>query len=246
MPFTFCHPAIVLPFKYLPKRFFSVPGLIVGSMSPDFEYFLRMRISSTIGHSIHGIFLFDIPISLLFLYLSYNIIADSLISNLPRYFRNRFVFIRNLNWNEYFISEWKVIILSIIIGAATHILWDSFTHKSGYFVIQNSFLSSKILVYNHAIGVYKILQHMSTIIGGVIIILFLFNLREHNDSTINKNSKQYWLSLFLIWIAILSIRILAGATASIGTLIVSAIACGYYALLLIAFLEKKKIRIIDI
>jgi hypothetical protein len=42
MPFTFAHPAIVLPLKHLPKRWYSLTGLIIGSMTPDFEYFIRM------------------------------------------------------------------------------------------------------------------------------------------------------------------------------------------------------------
>ncbi|WP_262496247.1 DUF4184 family protein [Flavobacterium piscis] len=39
MPFTFSHPAIILPLKYLPKNWISLTGLIIGSLTPDFEYF---------------------------------------------------------------------------------------------------------------------------------------------------------------------------------------------------------------
>ncbi|WP_113654854.1 DUF4184 family protein, partial [Pedobacter namyangjuensis] len=30
MPFTFSHPAIVLPLTYLPKKWFSLTGLVIG------------------------------------------------------------------------------------------------------------------------------------------------------------------------------------------------------------------------
>ena len=39
MPFTFSYPAIVLPLTYLPRRWFSLTGLIIGSLTPDFEDF---------------------------------------------------------------------------------------------------------------------------------------------------------------------------------------------------------------
>ncbi len=49
MPFTFSHPAIVLPF--LKKKHFSATALVVGTMSPDLEYFFRMKIQSEISHT---------------------------------------------------------------------------------------------------------------------------------------------------------------------------------------------------
>src|SRR3989338_5092867 len=65
MPFTFAHPAIILPF-YKSKtfsRFFTL--LVIGSMSPDFEYFLRLQTYSKYSHTLLGILYFCIPTSLL-------------------------------------------------------------------------------------------------------------------------------------------------------------------------------------
>jgi hypothetical protein len=43
MPFTFLHPAIVLPLTYLPRQWFSLTGLVIGSLTSDFEYVLRVN-----------------------------------------------------------------------------------------------------------------------------------------------------------------------------------------------------------
>ena len=43
MPFTFSHPAVILPATYLDKKYYCLSALIIGSMTPDFEYFIRMR-----------------------------------------------------------------------------------------------------------------------------------------------------------------------------------------------------------
>ncbi len=51
MPFTFSHPAIILPLKYLPQNWFSLTGLIIGSLTRDFEYFIRMKVRSNYSHT---------------------------------------------------------------------------------------------------------------------------------------------------------------------------------------------------
>jgi hypothetical protein len=55
MPFTFSHPAIILPLAYLPKKWYSMTGLVIGSLVPDFEYFLRMSMAGYHSHTIAGL-----------------------------------------------------------------------------------------------------------------------------------------------------------------------------------------------
>ena len=83
MPFTFSHPAIILPLTYLPRRWFSLTGLIIGSLTPDFEYFIRMTPYSLYSHTLSGLFWFDIPLGLLLCFIFHNLVRDSLCSNLP-------------------------------------------------------------------------------------------------------------------------------------------------------------------
>ena len=64
MPFTLSHPAVVLPFA---RWKLILSALVIGSMTPDFEYFIDIVTDHDvqIGHSISGIFLFCIPVGLL-------------------------------------------------------------------------------------------------------------------------------------------------------------------------------------
>ena len=55
MPFTLCHPAIVLPLYRYAARITSLPGLVIGSMSPDFVYFLSLGISRSFTHTPMGV-----------------------------------------------------------------------------------------------------------------------------------------------------------------------------------------------
>ena len=127
MPFTFSHPAIVLPF-YKSKIFRrAFPFLVIGSMSPDFEYFLRLRLYSAYSHTVWGILFFCIPVSML-VYVAYTYVVKPQISKYylqaeqtPATFKLTF---RTL----------PLAIVSIAIGAFSHIAWDSFTHINGFFV----------------------------------------------------------------------------------------------------------------
>ena len=62
MPFTVSHAAAVLPLK---NSRLPLAALMVGSMSPDFAYFLPAALSArTASHSLPGIFLFCLPAGL--------------------------------------------------------------------------------------------------------------------------------------------------------------------------------------
>jgi len=83
MPFTFSHPAIVLSLSYLPKRWVSMVGLIIGSMVPDFEYFMRMKVKSIYSHTWPGLFWFDLPLGLILMFIYQILVKDNemMISN---------------------------------------------------------------------------------------------------------------------------------------------------------------------
>lgn len=53
MPFTFAHPATVLPFAKKHSKHISVTALILGSMAPDFEYFCTL--DPMVLLAIHGL-----------------------------------------------------------------------------------------------------------------------------------------------------------------------------------------------
>ncbi len=179
MPFTFSHPAVVLPLAYLPRRWFSMTGLVIGSLTPDFEYFIRMRIQSDYSHGISGMFWFDLPLGILLAFIFHNIVRDSLCDNLPTMLKSRFFDFTTFNWKEYFKSNWVVVIISVLIGTGSHILWDGFTHGHGYFVTTYSTLTETIDVFDVPIPVYKISQHSSTLIGGIVILIAIFKLPQN-------------------------------------------------------------------
>ncbi len=240
MPFTFSHPAIILPLTYLPKRWVSLTGLVIGSMTPDFEYFLRMRIKSNYSHTIDGLFWFDLPLGLLLAFIFHNIVRNTLFDNLPVFFKSRFIVFKEFNWNEYFKQNWLVVLISILTGASSHLFWDSFTHEHGYFVQIIPVLSNTIELFNNKIIILKILQHSSTLLGSIVILYTIYQIPP-NNITVTNTIKEYWLVAIIITLIILAIRILTGLNLmQYGNVIVTSISSVLISLIITPLLIRKK------
>ena len=232
MSFTFAHPVIILPLKnkYLSK-YFSLTALVVGSIFPDFEYFIRMTLRTVYSHTILGVFLFNLPLGLLFCFIFHNIIRNELFVNLPYFLRLRLSVYTEFNWNSYFIKNPIKIIFSLLIGSFSHILWDSFTHITGLFVEKINFLRYSFIVSNISIPVYKILQHSGSVIGCLIIFILIMKLKRHNDS--NKINIWYWFSVIFIISTIFIIKLYNGMNLKLyGNIIVIFISSTLIALII--------------
>ncbi len=239
MPFTFSHPAIVLPLTFLPRQWFSMTGLVIGSLTPDFEYFLRMRIKSNYSHTIDGLFWFDLPLGLLLAFMFHNIVRDSLFDNLPTFLKSRFSTFKQFDWNEHFKRNWFVVLISILIGAASHIFWDSFTHDHGYFVQTIPTLQNSVDFLGRQIPILKILQHSSTLLGGLVIAFAIYKLPT-NKSENEKINLKYWVILAGFTLTIIAVRLLSGLELKqYGNVIVTAISAGLISLTITPLLIKK-------
>lgn len=203
MPFTFCHPAIILPLKKLSPRYVSMTGLVVGSMLPDFEYFIRLKLTGTHGHTLPGIFYFDLPLGIILCFVFHNIVRNSFIDSLPQFLYVRFSDFGHFNWNRHFQKNFIVVIISLLVGTASHIFWDAFTHPTGFFVERTEALSDIINIHSLQIPIYKILQHGGTLVGAFGIMLYIWAMPAKRDEKHRAN-----LSYRAIYILIVSILII--------------------------------------
>jgi hypothetical protein len=221
MPFTASHPAIILPLLLTP-RYFSLTGLVIGSMAPDFEYFLRMKPQAVHGHTVAGLFYFDLPLALLLTFLFHNVVRNALIENLPIFFKSRFINAWKFDWNIYFKQKWLIVLCSIIIGSASHLFWDGFTHKTGFFISHNLELLQTVSIGGVNFPYYNILQHISTLVGAIVIMVTIFNMPRF-DVAIDSIWK-YWTIVCVTTVIVVLIRILSGTSLQqYGILVVSTI-----------------------
>ena len=209
MPFTFSHPAIVLPLSYLPKRWVSLTGLVIGSLTPDFEYLLKMRIESVFGHTLVGLAWFDVPLGIILAFVFHDIVRNSLLDNLPLLLKARLTVFKQFDWNSYFRNNWLIVILSTLVGAASHLVWDGFTHNQAFFVQKIPGLSMVIEIFGRQVPILKLLQHSSTLVGGFVIAFAL--LRLPVDRNVKSSASfSYWSIVAMVAFSIILLRLLSG------------------------------------
>lgn len=245
MPFTFSHPAIVLPLALLPRKWISLTGLVVGSLLPDFEYFLRMRIESQFSHTIPGVLWFNLPLGILITFLFHVIVRDALIDNLPSMLKSRLFVFKQFDWRGHFKENWIVVSISVIVGTVSHILWDAFTHEHGYFVEAFPVLSTMTYVLDEQIPIYRLLQHGSTFVGALVIAVVLLRL-PHCKIASKDISLKYWIILIGLSVIITALRLWIGLEyRSFGHLIATAIAAVLISLILTPLILQRISRFTD-
>jgi hypothetical protein len=168
MPFTLAHPIATAPIWFGSNRKLDLPSLFVGSMIPDIDYFLKLHPIKTIGHTFSGISIQGLPYSIAILLVVRYVLMRPFLAFLPEQLSRKFP-----QPKSYFplqILHVFNVIISIVIGAVSHLIWDSFTHSNGWLVINLTAIKSEI----GAVAIYQLLQYISGIIGILGLLLWLF------------------------------------------------------------------------
>ncbi|WP_187264741.1 DUF4184 family protein [Pontibacter beigongshangensis] len=206
MPFTFSHPAVVLPLHRLFGSA-SLTGLVVGSMAPDFEKFIKLGSGNTYSHTLLGVFWFSLPISILIALVFHLVVRNTLIDSLPGLLRRRFSRYKNFNWVAHFNRHYKAIILSIVVGALTHLLWDAFTHKHSFVADLVPQLRQKISFETFSLPVYLVMQLISSLFGLLYILYVVYRMLSSETPAAPEFSPWlYWLTVMLIMGAVMGVR----------------------------------------
>jgi hypothetical protein len=171
MPFTLSHPALVLPLR---RNGFVFSSLVIGSMTPDFNYYIPFTPDKGFTHSIPGVLLFCIPMGFIALIIFHKFLKDPLLSLLPNNHRLRLL---NHSKGLTFLPKQRLfmILLSIFLGVITHLIWDSFTHLYGWGVMAFPvFRQTNFHLGSWSVALYSVLQHLSTVIGLVVLGIWYF------------------------------------------------------------------------
>lgn len=190
------------------RRLRLVPSaLVVGAMAPDFEYFLRFAPTGGFGHTIAGAFLFSLPVALLVLCAFHLLVKAPLIDLFPDQWRLR-LGPRKKQFRFGGPGRFLLIALSALTGIATHIVWDSFTHRFMWPVHHWAFLRKAIDVpVLGAVPLYRVLQHASTVAGILALSAWVMNWYQHTEPQIDRESPG--LSASRRWFIVGSICLMA-------------------------------------
>jgi len=155
MPVTPAHAIVAWP---LSKIFRRVPlsALIIGAMSPDYEYFLRLAPVTRVAHTLTGLVWFCIPVSMAVWLVFRRLVRPALIELLPPGLA------RAVGPAS---TSWKWALVGVVLGAVSHVAWDGFTHQHDWAVTAWPLLRTQPLPALAPWPWYRWLQYCSSIGG---------------------------------------------------------------------------------
>ena len=204
MPFTPTHVVAVLPFSYWAGRRLAFSALAIGSMIPDLPLFIPfLQLDYAQTHSITGIFAACLPAGFL-TFLWFELFAKRpLFALCPRWVRQRLVPYEQPAVTASFGSV-IMAAFSIVIGAATHVFWDSFTHygRWGYRLFPRM---NRIIFENgdYSLELYKAIQHGSTVVGLPLLLVVAALWLRRQQAQLLEDRVSLTREQLVIWLLVL-------------------------------------------
>ncbi len=188
MPYTVSHAIISLPVCSFTRNKIPLFSVIVGSISPDFPYLLVLSPTHAPGHSVLGVLIYCLVPSLIVLFFWYRWFEIPTLNlfHLPK--RQR-----RFTANSYFL-----IIIGVLIGAYSHVLWDATSHSYGAIVVANDFMHREIF----SLPLYKWNQYASGVLGLILLALWYVY-------SVFKNRQNAYQGHFVIGAGIYAVSILS-------------------------------------
>jgi hypothetical protein len=165
MPNPIAHPAASIPFT---KAGLVFSALVVGSLSPDFGYFIPLP-GDYFMYTLPGLILFDLPVGFIVLWIFHTFMKWPLLSLLPFSLQRR-LFQQAQGFSFGPPKHFLLILISLLVGSITHVILDAFTHDYGWMVEQFSLFR----VHLGGVPLYTVLQNLGSLSGiGLMIYWFL-------------------------------------------------------------------------
>lgn len=210
MPFTLFHPALILPFCRLPRRWVSVTGLCAGSVAPDFEKFAKMHSDNVYSHTWPSLLYFTLPVGVGLAIVFHALVRNPLLRHLPAPLRGRLVRFREFRWPRHFRKHYPAVLVSVLLGGATHLLWDAFTHWHSPYAAWLPWLDAHLLVGSLRIPGFALMNAGTSLLGAFALYRALWGLPEAAKPVAPAaNIRAYWGTVAALTGLIAGLRMVA-------------------------------------
>ncbi|HEY0126505.1 MAG TPA: DUF4184 family protein [Blastococcus sp.] len=166
MPFTPSHAAAVLPFLRTPL---PASALVIGSITPDLPFYLPGGLPWP-THTALAVVTTDLLLGFVAWALWHGLLAEPALAAAPASLRGRvrgptpglaarLATATRVGWT----------LLALVVGAATHVVWDEFTHPRRWGPEHITALAED---WGPLPG-YRWLQYATSVLGGVVLLVWL-------------------------------------------------------------------------
>ena len=166
VPFTISHAAAALPLRRIGKFRLPLAAVMIGSMSPDYAYFMAGGFERVETHSLPGIFVFCWPVSVALWLAFVHVLERPTTALLPENWRTRFP----PSTREWSFRTLALASVAALLGALTHLAWDSFTHPGT--VMTNAIPLLREVAFRFDgwhLRWFAVLQILSSVFGLVVL-----------------------------------------------------------------------------
>jgi hypothetical protein len=166
LPITIAHAAAAWPLHRAAKRL-PLAALVIGTFAPDLEYVLRLQPVGKFGHSPVGLVVFCIPATLVVFWGWSTLVRPALTPLLPAGLRAA----AEAPPPGRRTDVVPLALVAALLGSATHVFWDGFTHPNGWSVLLFPPLANASPFF--ALPWYYLLQYASSVVGVLVIALWM-------------------------------------------------------------------------
>lgn len=175
------------------------------------------------------------PLGLLVLVAWQGLVREPFAGALPRWLRERVGGLASSGVPSS-APEWGWAALSVLIGAATHLAWDSFTHP-GYLPAQWLGLTAPSPL--PGVPWTGVLQRLSDVIGFTVLAVVVLRLRRSRVPA-GRRPWLFWLVTFVVTGLLLAARtVLQPGWARLSTVVATLIAGWLLGLLVAAVVQRR-------
>jgi hypothetical protein len=211
MPFTLAHPAAVLPFGRKLARWRLLSAALIGSMVPDFGWFMPWRPARFETHSVNALLTFCLPVGLAAYWLFQRVIRRPVLELLPS--------AAYMRWQgsstpaDYkSLKQWMLAACGVLAGAISHLIWDAFTHEGARGLRLFPGLEDSALEFNgHHLTGPHLMQDANSLIGMIIVVaIVLYSLRPGQAAAswpcrrLQRAERAIWIGVFALTATALS------------------------------------------
>lgn len=214
MPFTPSHVAAALPFLRTPLL---PAAVVVGTMAPDIPYYVPLFVPRELSHSLLGLVTVDLVFGVIGALVWWIALREPVIDLMPRSIGTRVPAVGRLDWRP---ADWGwpstvvVLLLSALVGATTHLVWDSFTHP-GWLVDHVAFLRTRF----GPLPLEKWLQHASSIAGLLIVAVWGVRRLRHTAPDAARLSRFTPSRRVAAWVVVIAAGVGGGLIPWIGGMV---------------------------
>ena len=210
MPFTISHVAAILPFSRPLARWRLLSAAVIGSMVPDFGFLMPWRPARAETHGALALLTFCLPVGLAAFWTFQQLIKTPIMAVLPNSAYGR--------WRRFEVpadirsaKQWLLSACGVLVGAATHVVWDAFTHEGARGVRMIPELDDPVMdIAGHRLAGPRLLQDISSLVGLVLVLAIVaYGLRGGRavDAALTRSlsprERYAWIAAYAVVSAVL-------------------------------------------